>query len=257
MAKVYSNKRRTLFSATTGSNPFADEAAPSAAELNAMLNFSSAVKWDSTDVGVQESDQIDDRVLTDAGTAKRAGFAQFGGTVNLLTPKDQADTADIAVQSAALFATENMRQQLWIADRIVPLSSTPIVAGNTINLYKVLTDAKQNQTEGENSYSYTVSLLPQGTVIPGYVVGSAVAGDIVIAGHNDSISLAGGVYTWGKATYEGNDITNLATWTSTDTTILTIDNHGIVTALTTGTASIVPSYPGAAVHAGLAITVAA
>jgi len=254
MGKVYSNKRRTLFAATTGSNPFADESAPTAAEINAMLNFSSAVKWDSTDVGVQESDQIDDRVLTDEGTAKRAGFAQFGGTVNLLTPKNPSDTSDVAVQASALFATEGMREQLWIVDRIVPLNSTPVAPGDTVSIYKVLTDAKQNVTEGENSYSYTVSLLPQGTVFPSYVVADGTtAGSITLAGHNASMTSGG--YTWGRATYEGIDITNLATWSVDDPTIATIDNHGIVSAVTAGSVSLQISYPGAAVFAGLPITV--
>jgi len=254
MAKVFSNKRRTLWAATVASNPFADESAPTDAEINAMLKFSAVVKWDNTDLGVQESEQIDDRVLTDEGTAQRAGSAQFGGTVNLLTPKDPSDTSDQAVQAAALFATENMREELWIVERVVPLATGAATAGETITVYKVMTDAKKNQTEGQTSYSYTVTLLSRGTLLPQFVVADdTTPGAITLTGHEAAMTV--GDYTWGKATYEGADITTLASYTSSDQSVIAVTSNGIVYAVGAGTADLIPSYDGAAVHAGLGITV--
>jgi hypothetical protein len=254
MAKVFSNKRRTLWAATVGSNPFADVTQPTDAEINAMLKFSAVVKWDSTDLGVQESNQIDDRVLTDEGTAQRAGLAQFGGTVNLLTPKDPSDTNDTSVQVAALFATLNMREELWIVERVVSLATSDAAPGDTVTVYKVMTDAKKNQTEGESSYSYAVTLLSRGTLLPQYVVANGTtAGAITLTGYD--AGPAAGSYTWGKATYEGIDITNLADFTVSDPTILSTTSNGIVKAIASGTATLIPSYPGAAVHAGLSFTV--
>lgn len=251
MAKVYSNKRVTLWAATVGSNPFADPEAPTDDEINALLNISGAVKWDSTDLGMQESDQIDDRVLTDEGTAQRRGFLQFGGTLNMLTPKDPADTSDIAVQAAALLRTP--REDLWIVERVVYLNNSAAAVGQHVNVYKVMTDATKNQTEGDASYSYTVSLLPQGDVYPQAVTADATPVTITTAGHDTSLTV--GQSTWGRARAGLFDVTNLATWTSSAPAVATVDNHGIVTGISAGSANVTAVLPGWTVSTNIAITV--
>lgn len=253
--RVYGNKRRTIAVALDSANPFADTEFATADELNDMLNISSVVKWDSTDLAMQESDKIDDRVLTDSAGAQRRGFPQFGGAVNLLTPKDLENIVDVAVQAFALFKTP--RTVLWIADRVGPLNSTPFVPGQRINRYKIAVDAKKNQTSGDTSYSYTIKLVPQGDVFPQEIVAAATPLKITTSGHKVALSLAGARYTWGQARLGESNVTTQASWKSSNPAVAVVDGRGLATALTVGTASITASVPGAEDSDPITITVSA
>lgn len=253
--RVYGNKRRTIAVGLDSANPFADTEFATDEELNALLNISSAVKWDSTDLAMQESDKIDDRVLTDSAGAQRRGFPQFGGSLNLLTPKDLNNIVDVAVKAFALFKTP--RTVLWIADRVGPLNSTPFVAGQRINRYKIAVDAKKNQTSGDTSYSYTIKLVPQGDVFPQEIVAGATPLKITTSGHKAALSLATAPYTWGQAKLGESTVTTQANWTSSHPEIAVVDGRGLVTALSAGTTDIVASIPGATDSDPIAITVAA
>lgn len=253
--RVYGNKRRTIAVGLDSANPFADIEFATADELNALLNISSVVKWDSTDLAMQESDKIDDRVLTDNAGAQRRGFPQFGGSVNLLTPKDLANIVDIAVKAFNLFKTP--RTVLWIADRVGPLNSTPFVAGQRINRYKIAVDAKKNQTSGDTSYSYTIKLIPQGDVFPQEIVASSIPLKISTSGHKTSLSLATNKWTWGQAKLGESTVTTQASWKSSNPAVAVVDGRGLVTGLSAGEAKVTASVPGAADSEPITITVSA
>lgn len=253
--RVYSNKRRTIWAAPDSANPFADETAVTDDEINAMLNISSVTKWDSSDLAVQESDQIDDRVLTDSAGAQRRGFIQFGGGLNLLTPRDLANVVDAAVKAFALFRTP--RTVLWIVDRALYPNNTPALPGQRANVYRIAVDAQKNQTSGDTSYSYTVKLVPQGDVFPQQIIADTTPAPITVTGHSATLSLATNAYTWGVAKLSGATVTNQAEWKSSAPDIASVDNRGLVTALKVGTAQITASYPGATDSAPVSINVTA
>lgn len=253
--RMYGNKMRTIWAAVAAGNPFADPTKPTDDEINAMLNISSVVKWDSTDVGVQESDKIDDRVLTDAAGAQRRGFVQFGGSLNLLTPKSLANTADLATKAFTLFKTP--RVVLWIVDRVGYANTTPSLAGQRVNVYKVAVDAKKNQTSGDTSYSYTVKLVPQGDVLPQQITADTTPLAVTVSGHATALKLSNLAYTWGVAKVGTTNVTTQATWTSSNPSVAVVDSRGLVTALSPGTTNITASYPGATTSAAVAITVTA
>lgn len=254
--RVYSNKRRTVWAALEEAHPFTDEEAVTDDEINNnMLNISGVVKWDSSDLSVQESDQIDDRVLTDSAGAQRRGFTQFGGGLNLLTPRDMDNIVDAAVKAFALFRTP--RTVLWIVDRPLYLNNTPALPGQRVNVYRVAVDAQKNQTSGDTSYSYTVKLVPQGDVFPQQVIADTTPAKVIVTGHTASLSLATKPYTWGVAKLSGATVTNQATWKSSAPDVASVDNRGLVTALKVGTASITATYPGAAASDPVEIEVAA
>ncbi len=253
--RVYGNQRRTIWSALDSGNPFADPTAPTATEINAMLNISSVIKWTSTTLAMQASAKLDDRVLTDSAGAKRRGFLTFAGTVNLLSPKNELDTTDPAQQAYTLFKTPH--EVMWIVDRIGPLSSTLATAGERVNVYKIAVDAKKSLTSGDNSYSYTIDLIPQGDAFPGQVVAGSPALAITTSGHEVTLNLATKVYTWGQAELGTSNITTQATWTSDNPAVAVVDSRGLVTALSAGTTNITASYPGATASTPIAITVTA
>lgn len=253
--RVYGNKRRTIAVGLDSANPFADTDFATAEELNKLLNISSVVKWDSTDLAMQESDKIDDRVLTDNAGAQRRGFPQFGGSINLLSPKDLANIVDIAVKAFALFKTP--RTVLWIADRVGPLNSTPFIAGQRINRYKIAVDAKKNQTSGDTSYSYTIKLIPQGDVYPQEIVAASTPLKVTTSGHKAALSLATNKWTWGQAKLGESVVTTQADWSSSNPAVAVVDGRGLVTALSPGTASITATVPGATKSDPVSITVAA
>lgn len=253
--RVYGNKRRTIFAALDSGNPFADPSAATDDEINAMLNISSVIKWDSSDLGVQESKKIDDRVLTDNAGAQRRGFVQFGGGLNLLTPRDISNVVDAAVKAFNLFKTP--RTLLWIVDRVVALNNTAVTAGQRVNIYQVAVDANKNLTSGDASYSYTVRLVPQGDVYSQQVVAPAVAVALTTTGHTANLSLATTKYTWGQAFASGTNVTTQADWASDAPDIASVDNRGLVTALKVGTANITATLPGFLPSTPVAINVAA
>lgn len=253
--RMYGNQRRTIAIALASGNPFANPNAPTATEANAMLNISSVVKWNKTNLATQSSKTVDDRVLTDSAGAKRRGFIQFGGTVNLLSPKDETDAADIALQAFNIVKTP--RTLVWVVDRVGPLNNTPFAAGDEVNVYQVAVDSKSNETSGDTTYSYTIEAIPQGDVFPNQILAASPAVAVTTSGHTTALSLATCAYTWGQAKIGSVDVTTRATWKSDNTKIATVDSRGLVTAVAVGSANITASYPGATNSTAIAITVSA
>ena len=64
-------------------------ASPSAAIVNgaSALNLSSAIAWDGYELGISESNKIDDKGIVDKSNAKVRGFAQFAGALTFFRAK--------------------------------------------------------------------------------------------------------------------------------------------------------------------------
>jgi len=80
---------------------------------------------------------------------------------------------------------------------------------------------------------------------------------ILVTGHTASLSLATKQYTWGVAKLSGATITNQASWKSSAPAVASVDNRGLITPLSVGTAQITASYPGATDSDPVAIAVTA
>ena len=66
--------------------------APTAAEVNAGLDITDAIAWDSTTIPTAtDSEDQDDRSLRDKGNATTRGSASYEATLNLFYPKDNRD----------------------------------------------------------------------------------------------------------------------------------------------------------------------
>lgn len=245
--KVLSNQRVTVLAGlASGISVWAN---PSLAELTALTNVSGAVNWNSFDLNVKPSDHKDDRTLTDgAGAQSRSGYINFGGGLELVYPAP-ADTSSIYRTAYNLFST--MRVELVVAVRYGPLNSTAAAAGDEWNIYHVTTDAV-SFGQGDVSKFYKVNLLPKDDVVTNYIVPPGTA----VAITTSALSTTG---TTGKvllvsALYQGWDITNDATWTTSDGTKLQVVHPGIFLIVAAGSPTIQASYPGATPSTALATT---
>lgn len=232
--------------------------APKATEINAGLNISKALAWDSTTIPtVSESNDIEDRSIKDKGNASSRGFAQYEGTFNFFTPPNKADTSDDLGKAYAFF--RKPRFTFWAVVRILQGTEgaiEPVVVGQFVSVYKFIADTFINDTEGEDSYKYQVDLLQQGAVYPNTIVGPVTAApDVVNA--SGSGSLAVGDHAVLRATFAGHEATQLVTWVSSAPAIASVSTNGVVTARAAGTANITASHPSASTAStAVAITVA-
>ncbi|HET8780742.1 MAG TPA: hypothetical protein VFM66_11760 [Agromyces sp.] len=230
----------------------ADLAAPTEAEIAAMLLVSEAVRWDGYDYGVQASDQIDDRSLADSGTAQLRGFSQFGGAVPLFYPR-RADTGSILRQAFDLL--KSGRTDLIFVERIGFKDwNAAAVAGDDVNVYRVMNDGFNPDTEGDGGYAYIVNMLPKGDVHPWTKVVGAVAETVTIIGAATATLAVGDVELRGATLY-GDNVTARAEWVSSDDTVATVDN-GVIVGVSAGTADITATFPGATDSAPITATVA-
>jgi len=235
-----SNKRITI--AIGAANAIADLSQPTAAELNAMLQASPAIRWDGLDFGAQSSDQVDDRSLDDNAAAVLRGFAQFGGAMPFFLPK-VTDTASILRQVFNLVKVN--RTQLVIAERVGFKSTNEAwAAGDNVNTYLVMVDGFAPDTEGTGGYAGLFNMIPQGTTYPWAKVKNSPADAITQIG-GATISVATGAIALRGAALSGDVVTARAIWTSSDPTKARVLGNGIVQGVAAGSATITAAIPGA------------
>lgn len=231
--------------------------APTAAEINALLNVSESLAWEGTTIpAVTESNDNDDRHIKQAGNATTRGFAQYEGSLNLFFPKDQADTSDSHGKAFAFF--KKPRFQMVAVVRILQGTEgviTPAVAGQQVSVYRFIADTFIPDLDGEAAAKYTVNLLSQGAVAPNTFV--APAGAITVTNASGSGNVTVGGHAVLRAVLSGFRVNQVVEWTSSDPTKATVSPNGVVTGVAVGTATITASHPSAtAASTPVTITVA-
>ncbi len=243
--KIDSNKN--TFFGIAPISAFVNPAQPTLAELAAVTNLSEAVKWDGYDFGREASEQDEDRALTDSAGASTRGYENFGGNVNFFTPKP-GDTTSI--ERIARNMVSKGKTQLVIITRDGLPASAPFAAGQVINTFHVITDAR-SEGRGDKNRFYTVNFRPKGKTGVNYIIPSAVPTAVVITGAG---AVAIGAAKQLRAVYENNDITIGAKWRS-DSAAVEVTPHGWVIRKVAGNANISATYPGSAAGTSVAITV--
>ncbi len=175
---------------------------------------------------------------------------QFGGALPLFFPK----TTDLTSILRDVYDLVKVRgTELALVERIGWVDRrTAATAGDNINIYKVMTDGFTPDTEGTGGYAYLQSMLPRGDVRPWTIVTDNPAAQVTTSG--GSISGAAGAIFLRRAAYLGNDITNRATWASSDQTVALVKN-GIVELIGSGSANITAAFPGGTTSAAITVTV--
>jgi hypothetical protein len=232
----------------------ADYRSPTAAEINAGLDITDAMAWEGTTFPTaNESNDIDDRSLRDAGNATSRGFAQFEFAPTFFRPYDVKDVASDYGKAFQMFKAP--RVPVYIVTRVLQVAKGVHVdasAGEWISIFRFTTDAVTDDTEGEDSVKYSVSTLPQGEVEVYTQVKNA--GPVVITVADTSLSV--GQHSTSLATLGGKYATQTVRWSSSNTAVATVSQNGVVTGISAGTATITASHPAATgATVGVSVTV--
>lgn len=244
-------------------NQLSNPEAPDLNEVNSLgINVSRAVAWDGTTwPSNTDSNMVDDRSIKDAGNAQSRGYAQYEATLNFFFPRDVRDnTSDFGKTYQFLKDVSTARTPLYIITRVVqttPNQLDPLAEGDFVNVYKVAGDAFTLDTEGEDAYKYAINFLPQGGV---WVYTQAVDGTTLNAitvtnPGGDAGTLTVGDHSVMRATLNGKRVTNIVTWSSSDTTVATVSPNGVVTAVSAGTADITAAHPAGTTSTAVQVTV--
>ena len=236
--KVISNRRIGWFFGPETS--IADWEKPSLANAQTLANWSAALRIAGTDFGIQATALTDDRSFADEAGAQDFGYPAFGGNVsNFIPPNNEVGT----VLRAAMDTFEKPRTRLAVMQRFGILESTPLAAGQEVNVFRVITDAESKERR-ETGYSLTTELKSQDDVLVNYILPPAVPVAVTVAGTTTTPTGVIGTTHQLDAMYQGHRITAGATWSSANSAIAEVNAAGVVLFNGAGTAVITAAYPG-------------
>lgn len=247
MSKVTSNKNVKVawILASSLTNP--DH--PSATELNtAGLDISSAIAFDSYSIGADSSDDVNDRALTDLGSAITRGFANYAASISLFADGDQTDTSSLYNQAKAAFKVGLVNG--YLVTRVGPAASTAWAANDKVSVYKFQNGVPAIDGSGD-TVKLVTDFLPQGVLYVNTLVASASP----VVSLPATVTLAVGAVRANTATINSIDVTHSCTYTSSDPTKVTVSSLGVMTAVATGSATITVSHPSATASDTCVVTV--
>ena len=138
---------------------------PSVADIGASgsIDLTSAIAWDSYELGSTDSNKIDDRGIVDTGAVQERGFAQFSGSLMFFRGITSETTgAYYTAYEAFKAATDGTRPVGFLVTRVGLPTTTALAAGQKVNVFKFIADAFMDNTEGEDSVKFMVNFAPQG-----------------------------------------------------------------------------------------------
>ena len=250
MAKITSNEYVKVAWILDASMTAAQAASPPAAILNAGLDLSPAIAWQDFALGNTDSDDVEDRGITDIGNAVSRGFANFEGTLAFFRDANSADSTSDYVKAFNAFKTP--RTYGYLVIRVADAKwNAPFTAGDRVSVYRFVADTIVDDTEGDDSVKFTVSFLPQGILFPAARV--AAAGAITGVTATKSQTVAAGPYALAPV-LASKSIRAQATYTSSDTTKARVTSNGVVIPVAAGTATITVNHPAATAAVTQAVT---
>ncbi len=138
-------------------------ATPYDIDIEDGVELTSAIAWDSYELGSTDSNKIDDRGIVDTGAVQERGFAQFSGSLMFFRGITSETTGAYADAFAAFkAATDGTRPQGYLVTRIGVPATTGFASGQKVNIFKFIADAFMDNTEGEDSVKFMVNFAPQG-----------------------------------------------------------------------------------------------
>lgn len=136
---------------------------PTSAIIDEGIELTSAIAWDSYELGATDSNKIDDRGIVDTGAVQERGFAQFSGSLMFFRGITSETTgAYAAAFDAFKAATDGTRPQGYLVTRIGVPSTAALAYPQPLNVFKFIADAFMDNTEGEDSVKFMVNFSPQG-----------------------------------------------------------------------------------------------
>jgi hypothetical protein len=135
---------------------------PMDVDITGGIDLTSAIAWDSYELGSTDSNKIDDRGIIDTGAVQERGFAQFSASLMFFRGvTDETTGAYYEAYEAFKAATDGTRPQGYLVTRIGVPTTTAVAAGQKVNVFKFIADAFMDNTEGEDSVKNMVKFAPQ------------------------------------------------------------------------------------------------
>lgn len=219
-------------------NAFANWKAPTQTELRACLDISESISWNDFDFGLQASNTIDDPAITAIGKVSDRGAAQFGGGLSFYYPGAFGDASND--YSLTYDALDQPRTNGFLVIRIDGEETNPLPSnGDLIHVFRVITDGYAESITGEEAFRYTITFLSQGDLAVRLYVGAT---DVQIAEGAGAAMTAGEILPLHAYINEDRVYTNGMKWTSSAPANASVSSAGVVTAHTTGFATITATY---------------
>lgn len=254
MAKITSNEYVKVAWVPDAYMTPAQAAAPTETILNAgtTVQLSPALSWQDFALGATDSDDVEDRGITDPGNAVSRGFANFEGTLSFFRDANLADSTSDYNKAFATFRTP--RTYGYLVIRVAEKKWDQAWAkGDRVSVFKFIADIVTDDTEGDDSVKFTVSFLPQGLLFPYTLVKGATPDAITGITATKSQTVATGPYAL-VPLLSSKDIRATATYTSSDTTKARVTSNGVVVPVAAGTATITVNHPAATAAVSQALT---
>lgn len=251
MAKITSNEYVKVAWVLDADLTAAEARAPLATTLNGDgIDLSPALAWQDFAIGATDSDDIEDRGITDPGNAVTRGFANFEATLSFFREKNAGDmTSDYEI---AWQTFKTPRTYGYLVMRVADKHwSEPFAPGDRISVFRFVADTVVDDTEGDDAVKFTVNFLPQGVLYPYTVVGGAG----VISGVAPTGTLAVGESVALLPVLSGRSIRSTAEYVSSDPTKVRVSSAGVTTGLAAGTSTVTVSHPGATAPVPHVVTV--
>lgn len=239
-------------------NGIANPEAPTEAEIAAGLRLTPATAWDGTTFpNATDSNDVDDRSLEDAGNAVERGYEQMEATSTFFYPRPENMNDPNDPLKVAFDAFRTPRVTGYLVTRVLQRATapgvTPATKGDIVSVYRVITDTFTVDTEGEDSYKYTVEFLAQGTIHIHTIVAGTPPLSVLVEGDTPT---AVGELGLLKATINGVNWTQGVEWTTSNAAVATVSPNGVVKAVGTGEAEIVAKHAGCTDSTPIPVTVA-
>lgn len=255
MAKITSNEYVKVAWILDANMTTTQAAAITDTILNAgtTLQLSPAIAWQDFALGATDSDDVEDRGITDPGNAVTRGFANFEGTLSFFRDANSSDTNSDYNKAFETFRTP--RTYGYLVMRVAEKKwSDPWAAGDRVSVFRFVADIVTDDSTGDDSVKFTVHFLQQGLLYTYEIVrdGTSAA---ALAGVPATLAkdIADGPFTI-VPTLNGKDVHASSTYVSDDTTIASVSSSGVVTPLAAGTANITVSNPAATAPVTSALT---
>lgn len=227
--------------------------APTAVEINAMLDISDAVSWNDFDFGIQTSNTVDDPAITAKSSVSDRGASQFGGNLSFYYPgtfNDNSNKFSLVYDALRIPGTLGFIVMRVDGKELLTTASTAAQPGTIANandqvhVFKVESGGWDDTIEGEDAFRYTISFLSKGVLAVYTIVRpTAVAPTVAILPLTGAAAVAAGTKVKLAATVNTRKQTRGVRWISSDPTKATVSNNGIVTPVAAGSASISCIWP--------------
>lgn len=246
-----------------GASSLANPLSPLASEINAMLDITDSVSWNDFDFGTQASNTTDDPSISAKSAVSDRGAAQYGGSLSFYYPRDEADTTNdykLTYDALRVPGTQGfivMRvdgKELTTPAGTASNPGTDAAANDFVNVYKVESAGWTDAITGEEAFRYTISFVSKGQIATNAVVRS---GAPTVAITPLTLAVTTGDVGIVNATVNTRKYTRGVRWTSSNPSVATVSQNGVVTGVSGGTANITATYEatGTAAAAPSVVTV--